>query len=103
MTEILGAAYNGMLLLFLLAVVAALLRSPLVKGWFGEAQSALAQELLLDKAIYTGTTLSTLKTLLTTAAGYCISVQPLTRDKPALRCGFHVARRLSNTEYAKSQ
>ncbi|MCM2329959.1 MAG: NERD domain-containing protein [Pseudomonas sagittaria] len=53
MTEILGTVYNGMFVLLLLSVIAALLRTPLVKGWFGEAQSALAQELLLDKAIYT--------------------------------------------------
>lgn len=31
MTEILGAAYNGILLLFLLAVVAALLSNPPIK------------------------------------------------------------------------
>lgn len=47
MNEILGATLNGLVLLATLSVVAGFLRSSTVKGWFGEAQGALAKQVLL--------------------------------------------------------
>lgn len=51
--QILSTAVQWMAYLFAFSVFIALARTPLIKGWFGEAQGALAKGLLLDKDIYT--------------------------------------------------
>lgn len=53
MTPVLAPLWNAAWFLIIAAVIAGILRSPIVKGWFGEAQGALAKHLLLDKSIYT--------------------------------------------------
>lgn len=53
MTPVLAPLWNVAWFLIIAAVIAGILRSPIVKGWFGEAQGALAKHLLLDKSIYT--------------------------------------------------
>ncbi|HJV25644.1 MAG TPA: NERD domain-containing protein [Aromatoleum sp.] len=52
MTSVLAPLWTAAYGLIILAVIAGLLRSPIVKGWFGEAQGALAKHLLLNKDIY---------------------------------------------------
>lgn len=51
--EILAPIYTVAAIFFVLALIITLFRLPAVKGWFGEAQGALAKHLLLDRAIYT--------------------------------------------------
>lgn len=51
--EILSPLYTVAMVLIVLAAIIAIFRLPVVKGWFGEAQGALAKHLLLDKEIYT--------------------------------------------------
>lgn len=51
--EILAPLFKVGLLFFVLSVIISIFRLPVVKGWFGEAQGALAKHLLLDKATYT--------------------------------------------------
>ncbi|MDX5362879.1 MAG: NERD domain-containing protein [Pseudazoarcus pumilus] len=51
--EILAPVYTAALVLFVLSLIIAIFRLPVVKGWFGETQGALAKHLLLDKDIYT--------------------------------------------------
>lgn len=51
--EILAPVYTAALVLFVLTAIISIFRLSVVKGWFGEAQGALAKHLLLDKAIYT--------------------------------------------------
>lgn len=53
LVEILSPLYTFATAFFLLAAIIAIFRLPGVKGWFGEAQGALAKHLLLDKEIYT--------------------------------------------------
>jgi restriction system protein len=53
MSPILAPLWNVAYFLIFAAVIAGVLRSPIVKGWFGEAQGALAKHLLLNKDIYT--------------------------------------------------
>ena len=53
MTPILAPLWNVAYVLVIAAVIAGALRSPIVKGWFGEAQGALAKRLFLDRDIYT--------------------------------------------------
>jgi hypothetical protein len=51
--EILAPIYTVTAIFFVLALIIAIFRLPAVKGWFGEAQGALAKHLLLDREIYT--------------------------------------------------
>jgi restriction system protein len=51
--EILAPVIGFAMVMFVLAAIIAIFRLPVVKGWFGEAQGALAKHLLLDKEIYT--------------------------------------------------
>lgn len=53
LSEILAPIYTAAFVLFVLSLIIAIFRLPAVKGWFGEAQGALAKHLLLDKTIYT--------------------------------------------------
>lgn len=50
--QILAPVYDFALIVFALSLVFAICRLPAVKGWFGEAQGALAKRLLLDKNVY---------------------------------------------------
>lgn len=51
--EMLAPLYDVGILFFVLSLIIAIFRLPMVKGWFGEAQGALAKHLLLDKEVYT--------------------------------------------------
>lgn len=53
MDQILNTAFQGIAYLAAFSVLVALLRTSSVKGWFGEAQGALAKRLLLDNDVYT--------------------------------------------------